>query len=94
MTARATLLILVWTFSALLSAGWGREMARHNWSILERDPYEAREHERVMLVFGVIGGPVAVLGLGMFSGFGAYGWENPLGACYWQQRPFGQECTS
>lgn len=93
MSMKTTLIVVGWLALGFGESGAFRASMRHDFSSQERDSAEARSHEIVSLFFG-LGGPLAFIPMVMFTGMGAYGWENPLGPCYWQARAYGEECKS
>lgn len=89
----STLLVAaVWLVLAVFEAGTFRAVMRHDFPELEKDPAEAREHAVVALLFGSFG-PFSLLPNLMFTGAGAFGWENPISHCYWDVRPYGEACS-
>lgn len=80
-----------WTACTIWSAGAFRAMERHEFPSSEADPVVARAHAATGLLFSM-GGPFAIPAMLIFTGAGAYGWENPLGACYWQAHAYNEPC--
>lgn len=67
--------LVAWITSGLISAGWWNAMAFYQWPNTMKDHTYAVATCREGLAMALLGGPISILGAGLVTGFGAFGWS-------------------